>query len=94
MKKLDIKNIPLKKIKIWTFTSCPFCVRVKRLFDKLDIPYTEHVIAYGDPHLKVLEAKTACDTLPQVFADDEFIGDCTKLYDLYRQGELLDLIRG
>lgn len=84
----------MKKIEIWTFTTCPFCIRAKRLFDKLDIPYTEHVLPNGDPKLKELENQTGCGTLPQIFADGEFIGDCSKLYDLYREGQLMGLLEG
>lgn len=83
----------MKKITVWTFKTCPFCVKAKRLLDKLDLPYEEIMIPFGDTRLDELEKKTGCGTLPQIFADDEFIGDCSKLYDLYRDGLLLDLLK-
>lgn len=82
----------MKKIELWTFTTCPFCVKAKRLLDKLNIEYKEYVIPFGDSRLKELEEKSGCGTLPQLFVDDVFIGDNSKMYELYREGLLLDIL--
>ena len=82
----------MKKIEIWTFKFCPFCVKAKALLDRLEVDYIEHCIPYTDKRLKELEAKTGCDTLPQVFADGEFIGDCSKIHDLHDLGQLMPLL--
>lgn len=50
------------------------------------------MIPFGDARLKDLEAKTGCGTLPQVFADDEFIGDCDQLHQLHAQGTLMEVL--
>lgn len=82
----------MKKIDVWTFKFCPFCVKVKKLLDELNIPYTEHMIPFGDSRLKDLEVKTGCGTLPQVFADDVFIGDCDQLHQMHAQGTLMEVL--
>ncbi|MBN2796009.1 MAG: glutaredoxin [Clostridia bacterium] len=83
----------MKHIEVWTFKFCPYCVKVKKLFEDLKIPYTEHMIPFGDPRLKDLEAKTGCGTLPQIFADGEFIGDCDLMHVLHEKGELMEVIK-
>jgi len=82
----------MKKIEVWTFKTCPFCVRALNLLDSLGINYENHVLPWGDSYLKVLEEKTACDTLPQIFADGDYIGDCSHIHDLHQQGLLLDML--
>lgn len=82
----------MKKIEMWTFEFCPYCVKAKALLDELNVEYTEYMIPFGDSRLKDLEVKTGCDTLPQLFADDEFIGDCSKMIALNDRNELLPLL--
>jgi glutaredoxin 3 len=83
----------MKKIEIWTFKTCPFCVKAKMLLDQLGVSYEEHCISYGDSKLSELESKTGCGTLPQIFVADKFIGDCSQLYALHEAGELEEMLR-
>jgi glutaredoxin 3 len=83
----------MKNVEIWTFRTCPFCVKAKQLLDKLNVSYEEHCIPYGDKKLSELESKTGCGTLPQIFVNDEFIGDCSQLYALYEAGKLEEMLR-
>lgn len=82
----------MKKITIWTFKFCPFCVKAKKLLDQLNVSYEEIMIPFGDKRLNELEEKTGCGTLPQIFVNDHFVGDCSKLYELHDQGLLLDIL--
>ncbi len=84
----------MKKVDIWTFRMCPFCVKAKKLLDKLEIEYEETVIPWGDSRLQELEAKTGCGSLPQIFVDGEFIGDCSKIHDLHDEGVLKNILKG
>ncbi len=84
----------MKKVDIWTFRMCPFCVKAKKLLNKLDVSYEETMIPFGDSRLSELEAKTGCGTLPQIFVDGEFIGDCSKLFDLHEEGVLENILKG
>lgn len=82
----------MKKIEIWTFKTCPFCVKAKILLDNIGVDYEEHCVPYGDSALKTLEGQTGCDTLPQIFADGEFIGDCSQIHALHDQDQLMALL--
>jgi glutaredoxin 3 len=84
----------MKKVEIWTFRMCPFCVKAKKLLDKLEIEYEETVIPWGDSRLQELEAKTGCGSLPQIFVDGEFVGDCSKIHDLHDEGVLENILKG
>lgn len=84
----------MKKVEIWTFKMCPFCVKAKKLLDKLEIEYEESVIPWGDSRLQELEAKTGCGSLPQIFVDGEFVGDCSKIHDLHDEGVLENILKG
>lgn len=83
----------MKKVDIWTFKTCPFCIKAKALLDELNIEYNETMIPYGDTRLNDLEKQTGCGTLPQIFVEGEFIGDCSKIHDLHDQGLLLKMIK-
>ena len=84
----------MKKIEIWTFKFCPFCVKAKRLLDALNVEYEEIRIPNNDKRMDALEAKTGCDTLPQIFADGEFVGDCSKIHELHDMGQLMKILEG
>lgn len=83
----------MKKVVIWTFRTCPFCIKAKALLDELQIEYEDIEIPFGDSRLKTLEEKTGCGTLPQIFIDDVFIGDSSKLFDLNDQGLLIGMLK-
>ncbi len=83
----------MKKVVIWTFKTCPFCIKAKVLLDELNVEYEEVQIPFGDARLNELEKKTGCSTLPQTFVDDTFIGDCSKMHELHEEGVLLGLLK-
>lgn len=75
---------------------CEFCWSVKKLFDKCKIPY--HIVNldsaeyqsenYGKAVRNVMNEKTGCITIPQVFVDGEFIGGATETFDEINRGSL------
>jgi len=81
-----------KKVTIYTWSTCPFCVKAKRLLDAKGIGYTEIEISGQRDKLQELKAKTKSGTVPQIFIDEKFIGGCDDLYALDRTGELEDLL--
>ncbi|GFE68563.1 glutaredoxin 3 [Chroococcus sp. FPU101] len=80
-------------IEIYTWSSCPFCIRAKALLNKKGVEYTEYAID-GDEKARALMAKRANGrkSVPQIFIDDQHIGGCDDLYALDRQGELDPLL--
>ncbi len=76
-----------KNVLIYTFETCPYCIRAKRLLTKNNIEFEEIDITNDDNKLNELEKKTGVDTVPQIFVDGNFIGGCDDLYELYRNKE-------
>lgn len=76
-----------KNVLIYTFETCPYCIRAKRLLTKNNIEFKEIDITNDDNKLNELEKKTGVDTVPQIFVDGNFIGGCDDLYELYRNKE-------
>ena len=81
-------------IEIYTWSSCPFCIRAKALLDRKGVPYTEHCID-GDEVARAEMADRANGkrSLPQIFIGEQHIGGCDDLYGLDRQGELDPLLK-
>jgi glutaredoxin 3 len=80
-------------IEIYTWSSCPFCIRAKGLLDRKDVQYTEYCID-GDAGARSQMAERANGgrSLPQIFINDQHIGGCDDLYALERQGKLNPLL--
>ena len=81
-------------IEIYTWSSCPFCIRAKALLDKKQVNYQEYPIDGDD----IEREKMACrangrNSLPQIFIDEEHIGGCDDLYGLEAQGKLDPLLQ-
>ena len=82
-------------VEIYTWSRCPFCIRVKVLLDDKGVNYTEYCID-GDEVARAQMAKRANGrrSLPQIFINDQHIGGCDDLYDLEAQGNLDPLLQG
>lgn len=71
-----------KKVIMYTFKTCPYCIKAKNLLNKEKIEFQE--IEVSSEELKELANKTKMTTVPQIFVDDLFIGGCEDLYNLYK----------
>lgn len=82
-------------VEIYLWTTCPFCVRAKRLLDSKGVQYTEYVLD-GDEAGRAAMAVRAGgrQSVPQIFIDDQHIGGCDDLYALDRRGGLDPLLVG
>ena len=82
-----------KKVEIYTWTYCPFCIRAKALLDKKGVDYENYVID-GDEEARdiMAERSNGKRSLPQIFIGDRHIGGCDDLYALEKQGELDSLL--
>ncbi|SCG81675.1 Glutaredoxin-3 Grx3 [Proteiniborus sp. DW1] len=76
-----------KNVLIYTFETCPYCIRAKRLLSRNNIEFQEVDITNDEDKLNDLEKKTGVGTVPQIFVDGNFIGGCDDLYELYRNKE-------
>ena len=81
------------KVEIYTWSSCPFCIRAKGLLDKKGVEYSEHCID-GDEEAraKMMDRAYGRTSVPQIFIDDRHIGGCDDLYALDSKGELDPLL--
>ena len=82
-------------VEIYTWSSCPFCIRAKALLDKKAVEYTEYCID-GDEvaRSKMSQRSSGRRSLPQIFIDDQHIGGCDDLHALNAQGKLDPLLAG
>jgi glutaredoxin 3 len=81
----------MKKVKIYTWTFCPFCVEAKNILKKKNIDFDEIVIDGQKEALANLKEETDCGTVPQIFVGEKFIGGCDDLKALIENGDFEDL---
>lgn len=82
----------MEKVKLYTWTYCPYCKRAKKLLEKKDIPYKEYPIDGNDQKKKELYEKTNQNTVPFIFINDQFIGGYSELKALEEKGRLDDML--
>ena len=81
------------KVEIYTWSSCPFCIRAKSLLDQKGVEYSEYCIdGDEDARDKMRVRANGRSSLPQIFIDDRHIGGCDEIYALERRGELEPLL--
>ena len=91
----ELENLPVDtpmqpNIEIYTWRSCPFCIRAKALLKNKSVEFTEHSID-GDEQARSAMAARGDDgkrSVPQIFIDDTHIGGCDAIHDLDAQGKL------
>ncbi|MBC7971599.1 MAG: glutaredoxin 3 [Verrucomicrobia bacterium] len=76
-------------VEIYTWSTCPFCIRAKALLDRKDVEYTEHCID-GDEaaRSKMSQRANGRRSVPQIFINDQHIGGCDDITALNAQGKL------
>ena len=90
---VEVKSMASSNVEIYTWSSCPFCIRAKALLDRKGVEYTEYCID-GDEAARadMAERSNGKRSLPQVFINDQHIGGCDDLHSLDRQGQLDSLL--
>jgi glutaredoxin 3 len=80
-------------VEIYTWQTCPYCIRAKLLLWWKGVNFTEYRID-GDQAARNVMAQRANNrrTVPQIFVNDRHIGGCDDLYNLDRQGQLDPLL--
>lgn len=83
------------KVEIYTWTTCPFCIRAKNLLLKKGIDFLEYSID-GDEvaRNKMADRANGKRSVPQIFINDHHVGGCDDIYALDRQGKLDALLAG
>ena len=81
------------KVEIYTWRTCPFCIRAKSLLKQKGIDFIEYSID-GDEAARSQMAQRAKGgrSLPQIFINDQHIGGCDDIHALEAQGKLDPLL--
>jgi len=98
---LDFLNPILKRhpenikanVEIYTWQTCPYCIRAKMLLWWKGVNFTEYKIdGDGAARVKMAERANGRRTVPQIFINNQHIGGCDDLYELDTKGQLDPLI--
>ncbi|MGK7911541.1 MAG: glutaredoxin 3 [Synechococcus sp.] len=81
-------------VEIYTWQTCPYCIRAKLLLWMKGVEFTEYKID-GDEDARTAMAERANGrrTVPQIFINDNHIGGCDDLYALNRSKNLDPLLQ-
>lgn len=77
------------RVEIYTWATCPFCIRAKNLLKRKGIDFIEYGID-GDEEARNAMAIRANGrrSLPQIFINDVHVGGCDDIHTLDAQGKL------
>ena len=76
-------------VEIYTWSTCPFCIRAKALLTRKGVNFTEHGIDGDEKARNVMSDRAnGRRSLPQIFINNQHIGGCDDLHALERQGKL------
>ncbi|AFY54034.1 Glutaredoxin, GrxC family [Rivularia sp. PCC 7116] len=80
-------------VEIYTWQTCPYCIRAKMLLWWKGVKFTEYKID-GDAIARneMAERANGKRTLPQIFINNQHVGGCDELYQLDTQGQLDSLL--
>jgi glutaredoxin 3 len=80
-------------VEIYTWQTCPFCIRAKMLLWWKGVNYTEYKID-GDETArnKMAERTDGRRTVPQIFINNQHIGGCDDIYKLDSEAKLDPLL--
>ena len=76
-------------VEIYTWQTCPFCIRAKLLLWWKGVQFTEYKIdGDGAARVKMAERANGRKTVPQIFINNQHVGGCDELYAMDRLGKL------
>ena len=80
-------------VEIYTWQTCPYCIRAKTLLWWKGVNFTEYKID-GDEaaRVKMAERANGGRSVPQIFINNQHIGGCDDIYQLDTQGQLDSLL--
>jgi glutaredoxin 3 len=83
------------KVEIYTWSTCPFCIRAKALLNRKGVDFTEYCID-GDEGARgqMAERSNGRRSLPQIFINDQHVGGCDDIHGLDAAGKLDGLLAG
>ncbi|MEO5972972.1 MAG: glutaredoxin 3 [Sphingomicrobium sp.] len=83
----------MPKVEVFVKTTCPYCIRARRLLDLKGIDYKLRVVDFGGPdRAEMIERAGGRSTVPQIFIGQRYVGGCDDLMRLEDDGKLDDLL--
>jgi glutaredoxin 3 len=80
---------PMNPVKLYTKSTCPYCVRAKQLLDSKGVNYEEISIdGNAAKRSEMITAANGRSTVPQIFIAGRHVGGCDDLYALDDAGQL------
>lgn len=81
------------KVEIYTWRTCPFCIRAKSLLARKGVDFVEYSID-GDEAAREKMAQRANGrrSLPQIFINHRHVGGCDDIHAIEAQGKLDELL--
>ncbi len=77
------------KTEIYTWSTCPYCIRAKALLNKKGVQYTEYCIDADNKAREVMSLRAnGRRSVPQIFINEQHIGGCDDIYALDAKGQL------
>jgi len=87
-----LSNQPL--VEIYTWATCPYCLRAKALLNSKGIVYQEYPVDGDEPaREKMAERAGGRRSVPQIFINNRHVGGCDDLHALEAQGGLDPLLQ-
>lgn len=94
----ELTGDPQQPVVMFALEWCEFCWSVRKVLKAYGIPYRSvdlDSVDYQQDELGgklrvALREKTGCNTFPQIFINGEFIGGCTELFELCKDGKLIE----
>lgn len=84
----------MPKVEIYTWSTCPFCIRAKGLLTKKGVEFTEYCLDGDEAARDEMSVRAkGRRSLPQIFINDRHIGGCDDIYDLDGRGNLDPLLQ-
>lgn len=81
------------KVEIYTWQTCPYCIRAKLLLWWKGVNYKEYKIDGDESARKSMtERANGSRTVPQIFINNQHIGGCDDIYSLDSKGQLEPLL--
>lgn len=81
------------KVEIYTWRTCPFCIRAKALLKQKGVKFTEYAIDSDEAaRAKMAVRANGGRTLPQIFINDQHVGGCDDIHELDDLGQLDPLL--
>lgn len=81
-------------VEVYTWRTCPFCIRAKALLARKGVDFTEYTIdGDEDARDKMAQRGNGKRSVPQIFINNVHVGGCDDIHALDAKGKLDELLK-